>query len=621
MFARWSLARALGTPSGCGQRPIAAHWVSPDTTRACVVTADGYLIETDLRTFEERVSRVCEHNEHLRHARFLVGASPRLVTSVLGQDKVQRVFLCDLDDGKRRDELTAARQSAGDRPFTVSAAPKQSLDGALFALHLGASELALYDRDGARIRDERIEASFRSHIHVVLSATRVARIRDGDVVISNFDETDEDRVSCGLAHSKERLSLVAAGPSFVAIRREDRNQFNCTLVDLDALCSARFTGLYLSDDWRDGHGVVDARGLVSSGKTLRFFGAGNRVAHLELAVSNARIAWLTDNTVVVLSNGRWSVLSRENASWAHRTSSDSGTFERIAVDDRGAVVAQDDDQTLFYWAASQSSPITTERVERFADSPTHRLLGFAEGASSFVVLRAQPHEPEAAQWVALGVHDERIEERWSMAFARVDECWFDDDAQVFIGSRGRSSVVFHASRRESAPVRVLETPCEGPRRFANEREFEVFTAQHWARFERVDDTFVERERVAMAALRSRQLLATSHSTAAGRWLERYADSFSTPRGTRVVPTSPSTLLRCSRDEARVSFVLNNHRSIAAGAPDARALSEWLAVDPSDPLDTICALAISPDGSHIAVGTARGTIRVFTRTPSPPPSSP
>lgn len=621
MFARWSLERALGTPSGSGKRPITAHWVSPDATRACLVTADGYVIETDLRTFSERVSRVCERNEFVSHAQFLSGSNPRLVTCVLGQDRVRRLILCDLDRCERREELTACRQLLDERPITASGPIQQSLDGALFALDLGASELALYDRDGARVRDERIEASFRSHTHVVLSATRVARIRDGDVVISNFDETDEVRVSCGLAHSKERLSLVAAGPSFVAIRREDRNQSNCTLVDLDALCSARFTGLRLSNDWRDGHCVADARGLVLSGKSLRFFGAGKRVAHLELAVSNARIAWLTDNTVIVRCNGRWSVLSRENASWARRTSFDSGTFERITIDDRGAVVAQDDDQTVFYWAASQPSPITTERVERFSDSPTHRLLGFAEGASSFVVLRAQPHEPEAAQMVALGVRDERIEERWSMDFARVDECWFDDDAQVFIGSRDRSSAVFHASRRERAPVRMLETPCEGSRRFANEREFEVFTAQHWARFERVDDAFVERERVAIAALRSRQLLASSYSTAVGRRRERYADSFTTPRGTRVVPTSPSTLLRCSRDEARVSFVLDNDRSIAAGAPNARALSEWLAVAPDDPLDTVCALAISPDGSHIAIGTARGTIRVFTRAPSPPPSSP
>ncbi len=70
----------------------------------------------------------------------------------------------------------------------------------------------------------------------------------------------------------------------------------------------------------------------------------------------------------------------------------------------------------------------------------------------------------------------------------------------------------------------------------------------------------------------------------------------------------------------VAFVIETQRSIAVCAPDGSDFTQWLAVDASDPLDTMSAVAIAPDASRIAVGTARGTIHIFRRPTSAAQSS-
>ncbi|MFO0562060.1 MAG: hypothetical protein U0269_28865 [Polyangiales bacterium] len=615
MTDRWLLERVLGSPSGCGPRVITAHWVSPDASRACVVTADGYAIETDLRTFNERVSRVCEQNELVRHAQFLVGASPRLVT-LIERDGEVRPFLHDLDhDSARRallDRPLGSSEAAGSSVYS-----KQSLDGSLFVA-LAGTDLALFDREGTPLRDAFIEASFRSATNVVLSASRVARIIDGDLTLSNFNGTDEVRVFCGLAHSEERLSLVPAGPSFVAIRRQSPRQYHCTLVDLDARRSTHFSDVYIEQGWHYGGCVADEHGLMVSERTLRCYEVRGAKQYAELDLWRSRVAALTNDSLVVFAHGQWSIVPRESASWAQRTSQDHGAFARVAIDDRGAVVAQDDDHAISYWSPSQPTPITTERTERYHDAPHDRLLAFAEGASSIIVLRSRPRAPHEARLRALCANNGQLEERWSTPFARVDECWIDDEAQVFIGSNRSSSAIVRTDRSSAASVLTLTTPCTGSLRFEGEREFDVINQQYWARCERIEDTFVERERVARNELRRQPLVASSNEP--GDTAKRaYAYAFETPRGIRVAPAFSQAKVRCSRDNKHVALVLGDNRSIAAGVADGRALDEWLAVDPSDPLDTICALALSPNASRIAVGTARGTIRVFRR-PDPPPQS-
>ncbi len=614
MADRWILERTLGAPSGNGAFGASAHWIAPDASRACVITNNGWLVETDLRSFNERIVRVFEIDSRdvIVRTAFLTGTSPVLVfsTSVWrGGSFHTDLYLCNLDESATPRRLVAGLFEPDQSNALMIT--KQSLDGALFAV-VHDNACVLFERDGTPFRDLAIEAAFRSDLAVVLSRSTVAQLRDGDVVVSSLAGSHEDRISCGLSSSKERRSLIAAGPSSLAIRRKKNGAHHAVVVDLESHRISTQSQVRIERGWHEGGCVADDRSLVVAGVTVRIYERGQS-PRAAIAFHSAFVAALTADSLIMHADQRWSVVPRATGSWAQRTTGDNSSFTDVHVGDDGAVFARDSDSTLFFWPPTRQCPSVTARAERASFSSTDSWVGLAEGSSLLVVLRENFTTTRTGTIVAYAVSDDAISERWTMDFAPVFGCWFDNEARVFLGTdQSDCSLVHRADRSSNAGPVAIAAGGGVSRNFTDERTFETFDSQAWARFELVEGRFVERERVARQDLPARQLCAPRSEAPADAGSEVYVTVYTTPRGLRLNSAANFSRAQLSRDQSCVLFALTRGRSLVTCTPDGDEFTQWIAVDPNDPLDAMSAISFSPDARRIAVGTIRGTIRVFLR---------
>ncbi|MBL8685067.1 MAG: hypothetical protein JNK05_38175 [Myxococcales bacterium] len=600
----------LGTGSG-GLRYATGAWISPDETHIWTSHHRPYLCETRLPSFEDRWTAIGREDEQVQLTHFMRGDTPVLFASIAGP-RDRRLERWDLSQQDARPKRLSIDKSS---PWTCVESP----DGKhLCVVYAKRSKAPIYDFDGELVGE--FKGVSTEDQHALVDGERLAVLRDSQLTVidrngrATFARTLPGVYASSLvAVSATQLTVVIAESRWstapkLALVDIERN----TVETLD-----EFSGSVTNV--RVGEFANELVVACHDKRRLYAFGA----AGVERAEFPADVPLALGRTkYVAVSEYQRSVGSRDGQGPRLTPVDRPAHIVRFLRDDTLATISED--PALRFWNLVDGTCLG-ELVLPAAEDVS--IVGVCEGGSTLALQHRSLFAPASLR--AYGCDARGVFVRWSFELEDGDDaafCAVSEDGGLVAtcpGDHGSSAggVTVRSRVGPSSSTRIAETfqRCVAAR--FTDSIFEFALESHGWHRANIAEASIGAAVVVVSSLERPQLF---HRTGlvAGSWTDSGRAWLSFHReGLRPKTINISTSKR-NEDELRVVCAERAERFVlvrdARSHSSSRGLvrvcdfagSTLIEFAPLDAWDVVVSVALSPDGSRLAVASGRGEVHVY-----------
>lgn len=592
-----------------------------------MLMTSGWLVETNVYSFDERVSRLYWDDAQRVHAGAFVAGSKLVVIvreQVTGGLEKTRVELWDLREIASGGRLLRAWAMRDPSPCDMLSTP----DREHVALYLGDDAgLSVYDAQGRHVGE--FEGGWLpqpSNI-ALLSSEQFVMFEERELMLVNRD--GERTVIAQYLDADRGVALTALSSERVLVQRalDQRNGLvgECEIRTIDGDVETQWTVDFSAAPSRALLGEEMFAYGVHGGTELRSIVDG---ALLERAQHEWSVALAFDDYSLYLRDGaqlaavRWG--ERSDRRWRRP---DCAWVLGLVWGPRGDVLlSQDYFGVVRRWCAESGAQVGEFVPNGRGGDARTRLQALCDGGATAIMVE-RANDDEGASMVAYSITEHGFEERWrvSVGAATAHVVATTEDAGTVIARQdsddegytlaivSRASGALERAVFERGPYDIEFSPD-----IDDEGYVDVVLGGRWmnVRFDQAGVLDVRKERGlveggGMALLHRGGLLVdrASRPSRNGRVLE-----YRTVEGhTSVSRVNARRIAHYSLARFAPRAALAPERSGVVTVCDFLAGQQWDVVvldSVETQLDAITVLALSDDGARLAVGTARGLVRVF-----------